>query len=282
MKVRIAIAAAAAYLVFAIWELAVGGIVLGLVYAAGSAFFVFLTVMEVRRGHRKTAGDRDDPDLPPFGVTIGSAFAGNATSAGTDPGVKETTADVPILAFKRCGLRWSPGGRFALTSLYHEQAIEAEQFAECRRPTSPFVISMMASLGQSPEAHEPPGLHCTCGFYAVMDRSLLEGIGTVTLDVEMSGRVIVCERGYRAQHQRVLRARIEGCHLCGEPITGFAVAIMPPPIAPSMFSLPRPESVRAVCEAHTNPGDVIVAPSIVADRLGVPFEWRAAEMDEAS
>lgn len=48
-----------------------------------------------------------------------------------------------------------------------------------------------------------PALRCSCGFHALADRwQLAPG---VLSDVQLWGRVVVHQRGYRAEHQRVLR-----------------------------------------------------------------------------
>lgn len=57
---------------------------------------------------------------------------------------------------------------------------------------------------------DPPQLHCTCGFYAMKQSDDCQ-IGQewtrdrVLLDVELGGRVIKCQFGYRAQRQRILK-----------------------------------------------------------------------------
>ncbi len=64
--------------------------------------------------------------------------------------------------------------------------------------------------------HLPPALSCECGFYAFSDRADAENmlacrfgydeqvVVRVLCEVDLSGTVIVCDRGYRAERQRVL------------------------------------------------------------------------------
>lgn len=65
-----------------------------------------------------------------------------------------------------------------------------------------------------------PQLDCSCGFYALKESvKPTEGI---VLEVELYGTVIVCERGYRAERQRVLGVTLPakcGNALCNKPAT---------------------------------------------------------------
>src|SRR3954447_2441901 len=71
------------------------------------------------------------------------------------------------------------------------------------------------------EPHAAPDADCTCGFYAVGDDDDLWRLGggdpeLVVLDVELSGRVIEHEHGYRASDQRVRGVSIpRRCVRCG-------------------------------------------------------------------
>lgn len=50
---------------------------------------------------------------------------------------------------------------------------------------------------------KPPRWSCTCGIYATMDRNHVTH-GNVLGEVELTGRVVEHEHGYRAQHARIL------------------------------------------------------------------------------
>jgi len=71
------------------------------------------------------------------------------------------------------------------------------------------------------EPHAAPDAQCTCGFYAVDNEDDLWRLGggdpeLVVLDVELSGRVIEHEHGYRASDQRVRAVSIpRRCVRCG-------------------------------------------------------------------
>lgn len=71
-----------------------------------------------------------------------------------------------------------------------------------------------------PAKHDAPHIDCECGFYATKERKDADAMHA-TFDVELSGRVIHHEKGYRSQKQRVLRVVIPACEglLCTEPAT---------------------------------------------------------------
>lgn len=60
------------------------------------------------------------------------------------------------------------------------------------------------------DTHPAPVVDCTCGFYAMRDREAVEPVGGIAvLEVELSGRVIRHERGYRAERQRVMSVAVD-------------------------------------------------------------------------
>jgi hypothetical protein len=69
--------------------------------------------------------------------------------------------------------------------------------------------------------HDAPQADCSCGFYAVADESQLWRLGAdepelAVVDVELSGRIIEHDHGYRASDQRVHAVRVHGvCIRCG-------------------------------------------------------------------
>lgn len=76
------------------------------------------------------------------------------------------------------------------------------------------------TVGPTAYGHTDPAprFDCTCGFYAVHDRTALDGPldgGLATLEVELFGRVVRHEHGYRAGRQRVLAVVLDRtCHIC--------------------------------------------------------------------
>ncbi len=70
--------------------------------------------------------------------------------------------------------------------------------------------------------HEAPQADCSCGFYAVTTDGELGRLGAdepdlAVLDVELAGRVIEHEHGFRASHQRARAVELHGaCVRCGK------------------------------------------------------------------
>lgn len=137
---------------------------------------------------------------------------------------------------------------------------------------------LAASLG---DHHQCPKPGCTCGFYAYKERPAPAtnafpytnswGTNTVILEVELSGTVIECETGYRAQYQRVLGVHIPGrCSnlLCDEP----AVAVV--------FSADG-EPGRPVCATHRerDSWDAVTLAEI-GNALGIECCWDLREAPE--
>jgi hypothetical protein len=69
--------------------------------------------------------------------------------------------------------------------------------------------------------HDAPHAGCSCGFYAVPDDQALWRLGAdqpdlARVDVELAGRVIEHDHGYRASDQRALSVEMHhGCARCG-------------------------------------------------------------------
>ena len=95
--------------------------------------------------------------------------------------------------------------------------------------------------------HDAPDADCSCGFYAVADDTQLWRLGAdepelAVLDVELAGRVIEHDHGYRASHQRVdVRCASTAC-ACGAASGprrsrhrrfGGLVPVVPPVRAPA-------------------------------------------------
>lgn len=121
----------------------------------------------------------------------------------------EREDDTPILGYKTATLAWARTEEHqtyqpTLESVYSTTAFNlTADRAECHRGGD----------------HTAPDLACTCGFYAVRERERVEDIyghAYVLLDVELFGKVIVYEHGYRAERQRILSIGVRGCWYCNE------------------------------------------------------------------
>lgn len=197
-------------------------VVLGAPPVVSLPFAIFHAVLaaqaqrSIRRGHREAEGDRGDHDSGTYatGGTINVSFSGDATRAlaalgaaanATSAGVAELprrTSDEPIRAWKQatiilhCGMPCFAG----VTSSGTRYSSDA--YAECTAGWRRAIYSGFGSYSGPPTHRMGPVLDCSCGFYAMAeDEKPTEGI---VLEVELYGTVIVCERGYRAQRQRVL------------------------------------------------------------------------------
>lgn len=142
-------------------------------------------------------------------------------------------------------------GRVVWHALVNPSTYEAEAEASCRVQD---ILNRGGTIKRwlipgrgvlSLEEHGPvPSTRCTCGFYAVKPEvqrgsvkrwitSTLTGLnrrrkkldptpGYAVLDVELLGKVLVFTRGYRAERQRVMKARLDArCVVCGKQATGF-------------------------------------------------------------
>jgi hypothetical protein len=115
-------------------------------------------------------------------------------------------------------------------------------------------------------AHDAPEAECSCGFYAVADDAQLWRLGAdepelAVLDVELAGRVIEHDHGYRASDQRVTSVRFHGaCVRCGHRAEVFGQR---------HFGGLVPSCRR--CARR------VVDPTVVADALGVPVGFTADE-----
>lgn len=150
--------------------------------------------MRRKRGDRGVGEDSGDPDAG----TVTAEKKGEAEGAG--PGI-----EVPVLAFKGASVLFRPGGEFTLkTGRYPVTAVDT--IASCRND----------------QTHLSPDPNCTCGFYGMVNvADVPTHYGPVLLDVEFSGRVLIHQKGFRAQHQRILEIHCPGCWYCGAETVAF-------------------------------------------------------------
>lgn len=116
--------------------------------------------------------------------------------------------DMPILAARRAHIEaFTPNGsgdKLVFRSLTTNFTFGKQAIASCNKHYD----------------HTAPDLNCTCGFYAVPADKLTSYTfsDTVTLLVELSGKIIEHEEGFRAQKQQVCEVKIKKCG-CGKPAT---------------------------------------------------------------
>lgn len=188
--------------------------------------------------HRQAEANPRNPNTSGATAAAGAAqpaSPGAGERTGED-GLETVEGDIPILAHRAAKLRFHGDGRpwASVTSNGGPFGIDSE--ALCQR----LDLYTTLTYRYSPrEPHGPtPSVSCSCGFYALppdLDATY-DGNDRVTLLVELSGRVIEHEKGYRAKHQRVIECRIPACRYCGR--TAEKVDVL------------DGEMVQAVCANH--------------------------------
>lgn len=188
-----------------------------------------------------SAGASDDPGLAGGGtyhthyahVSLPKpfTFSGSFTT-GAAPGVEETPdlevveGDSSIRAWKRARVLWNSGRpSFQGVGAHYGYGVDDE--AKCRADRYGLRVQFLGqTIGEEyPLAHAAPRLDCGCGFWAYRSADApVEYPNAAYLDVELYGRIIEFEKGYRAQHQRVMRVTFDNwCYDCGQPAKGLRV-----------------------------------------------------------
>ncbi len=160
--------------------------------------------------YRRTARDRNYPGAsagPLARTRPTGAFTTFETSTGTSSRIAQSTADLPIIAYKTADLTIRKGGPPRLRSHFTGWEYNGADRAFCRKTSGQTVRDTF---------HRPPILDCACGFYAVntfdrVQREYGRMFGAVLLEVELFGKVIVHEYGYRAERQRILHVGLPSC-----------------------------------------------------------------------
>lgn len=180
----------------------------------------------------------------------------------TDVELERVESDMPILAHRIARLRFDGKPPFAAIHQTTRFGVDADAKCEGWFTTLRVTLSF-GSAYPGEGSHPAPKVDCSCGFYALPSdvEPWDEGCDFVTLMVELSGTVIEHEKGYRAQHQRVVECQVPACPFCGQhadvvlvgedrQMTGTACAAHVPPVL--------------------QPGVVTVAVDCLTDLLKVP------------
>ena len=183
----------------------------------------------------------------------------------------------PIRVFKLAKLVWADG-RIRFMGVGLNIPYDAETAAMCGiKNGHAFFWGSSNKYGFDPSAdHDVPDPRCTCGFHGVASKDADEIQGDyasarfVRIEAELYGRVVRHERGYRAEHQRVLSVSI--------PRRCRAYLVCPGGIAeqgctntPTGLRIDAGE-VIASCAEHAPFGGVI-PPTDVAKALGTQVRW---------
>lgn len=128
--------------------------------------------------------------------------------------------------------------------------------------------------------HHRLEVDCTCGFYAVLDRSRLRPSvsRTALLEVELQGRVVRHPECVRGERQLVQRVIIDGwCGFCIRPAAALAG------VAALFGQLPPPWlHAVPVCESDRDLFSLSIPVSELAERIGTVVEWDLAGESQAA
>lgn len=184
----------------------------------------------------------------------------------------ETAGTDPIVAWKRAAIVFSYG-EYTFMGYGNTRYKSTTAHATCESPFRRYGVGLHSS---EPDVH-PSGRHvphppCSCGWYGLSEKPAdLNGY----LEVELFGRVIVCENGYRAEKQRVRRVHLtRRCQFCLDDCKHFElVGIHRPPSAES--GRPTPNGLTFRCDAHLRRGefDVVVPLDHLPELLDVEVVW---------
>lgn len=249
------------------WLLGPCGIILGSIAfgLAGATIQVETRKRNVRhrqakKGSLDTQAIQKAGDIAYAAWTSPLASFPHATYTGTSlteqPELERVESDMPILAHRAAGLTVMPtSAPFMTVSGKGSFGVDTEAHCAAQR----YYDVKYGSDRSRKDRHKAPGVNCECGLYALPTdlAPTYEGPSYVTLMVELSGTVIECERGYRAEHQRVIECQIPPCAYCGRQADLIVV---------NKFQMEQ-----ATCAAHKpvdEPGKVYVAVDDL--RLPVP------------
>lgn len=109
-------------------------------------------------------------------------------------------SDIPLVGYRTWRVRHNVDGDIALHALHQGYEWQLENTAAC----APFA----AYPNHSPHPESPsPAINCQCGLYAQLPdqpidewNSLVRGRVRATGTIAMHGRIIRCERGFKAEH----------------------------------------------------------------------------------
>lgn len=186
---------------------------------------------------------------PGTSITWGAIYPSSAlwpgaaagTGAAEDPGVELPTREQeePIKGFKLANVRFS-SGRYMFLALRGHSSYGIEGTASCERVS-------LSGFGTTAfgEPHAAPAVGCRCGFYAVPEPGDLYNTdyeylaAPFLLELDLFGRVVVHEKGYRAEKQRVLSVKTQRrCYYCAANASLLAL---------------MGDSVCPMCDRHADP-----------------------------
>lgn len=253
----------------------------GLLFVGNASYAIYYItqhIKEIRHGRNRKAQENSlDPQAY---AGTGGAITGQDTTNGTGtaakgssldmPEIETVESDMPILAHRIAYLYFDRKKPFG--SLNFDVRFGVDANARCRFRDRSWYVTYPPREKRAP--CEAPGLDCECGFYALpSDISPWdEGSNYVTLLVELSGKVIEHETGYRAEHQRVIECQIPPCPFCGDVATSVVVCDGTMTVSACQRHLPP----------NPKPGAVAVSIDDVAAIVKVPVTCQGTSRETAS
>jgi hypothetical protein len=130
--------------------------------------------------------------------------AGDPEGSDLERDLPVEKSDMPILAHRSASLLFN-GDTKPFGSVAADGVFGLDSHARCR-----------CGMYQGSTHSKVPAIEGACGFYALpIDKeATYPGKEYVTLQVELYGRVLVCDYGYRAQFQRVVECQLPPCPYC--------------------------------------------------------------------
>ena len=175
---------------------------------------------QAQADHRDSRAHRGAFPALGYTVTVNAAGAFTLTPADAGTGEDELEVvkeDLPILAHRAARLRFAGTDQHWGTVNTSFGTFGVDLKAQCKRRASS--LDFGSPFGYPSRPHAAPDAGCECGIYALPPdvQPSYTGAGLVTLLVELSGRIIEHEKGYRAGHQRVIECQLPPCPYCRAP-----------------------------------------------------------------
>jgi hypothetical protein len=226
------------------------------------------------------------PAHPGPKVAPGSAWYASNGSAWSGRPIRRRQSEDTIRAWKRSAVDLDDGRPVLIGPISRRYLAVDDGVAQC----FPMSFSPHATAVLSEHWGEAaPKVDCTCGFYAVddlsdlIDHPLVPGVAS--LEVELYGRVIRHQRGYRAGRQRVLAVNLDPtCNHCHDdtPAELVAVGYRAEPGSMVYAILGAPFATWAAClcgrcaDDHAPNLISTWTPPALAQELGTEVRWAAA------
>jgi hypothetical protein len=212
-------------------------------------------VQTVATSETKAEAKQPKPDAPATAVEKLSRYARRSP----DPEVDRSRSE-PFVGWKAMSVQIE-NGTILLRGMFGSYGVDATATCDYDH-----------SLGHGGPA---PVWNCTCGFYALAEKLSTPEYGVFLAEVELFGRVIEAEHGWRASRQRVLSLRANRqCHMRGPlPVFIEGLGAMVPECTREAcgFNVMYACQLMPICAYHAPFGVMTVADLQAA--LGTEVRW---------